>query len=60
MRSPCCFLIFCLGVLLYGGLGSTAYSLGYWGASRLRSFRGLVTAAKRVGRLERSPTAWRP
>ena len=24
-------LLFYLGVLLYGGLGSTAYSLGYWG-----------------------------
>ena len=28
-RSPCCFLIFYLGVLLYGGLSSTSYSLEY-------------------------------
>ncbi|MEM7060828.1 MAG: TRAP transporter small permease subunit [Pseudomonadota bacterium] len=53
-------LIFYLGVLLYGGLGSTAYSLGYWGDDPLAFFGGLVTGAEEVGRLERSATAFRP
>ena len=54
------FLIFYLGVLLYGALGSTAYSLGYWGKAPLEFFAGLITGAEEVGRLERSSTAWRP
>ena len=54
------FLIFYLGVLLYGALGSTAYSLGYWGSAPLEFFAGLVTGAEEVGRMERSSTAWRP
>lgn len=54
------FLIFYLGVLLYGALGSTAYSLGYWGTAPLEFFTGLITGAEEVGRLERSSTAWRP
>lgn len=54
------FLIFYLGVLLYGGLGSTAYSLGYWGTEPIAYFTGLITGAEEVGRLERSSTAWRP
>ena len=54
------FLIFYLGVLLYGGLGSTAYSLGYWGMEPLTFFAGLVTGSEEIGRLERSSTAWRP
>lgn len=54
------FLIFYLGVLLYGALGSTAYSLGYWGKAPLEFFTGLITGAEEVGRLERSSTAWRP
>lgn len=53
-------LIFYLGVLLYGGLGSTAYSLGYWGSEPVSFFAGLATGSEQVGRLERSPTAWRP
>ncbi len=53
-------LIFYLGVLLYGGLGSTAYSLGYWGDAPVSYFTGLVTGSEEIGRLERSPTAWRP
>ena len=53
-------LLFYLGVLLYGGLGSTAYSLGYWGSEPVSFFAGLVTGSEEVGRLERSPTAWRP
>lgn len=54
------FLIFYLGVLLYGALGSTAYSLGYWGDAPLSFFAGLLTGAEEVGRLEQSSTAWRP
>jgi len=53
-------LIFYLGVLLYGGLGSTAYSLGYWGDEPVSYFAGLAIGTEEVGRLERSPTAWRP
>jgi len=53
-------LLFYLGVLLYGALGSTAYSLGYWGDEPVSYFAGLVTGSEEVGRLERSPTAWRP
>lgn len=55
-----CFLIFYLGVLLYGAIGSTAYSLGYWQSEPLSFFAGLVTGSEDVGRLERSSSAWRP
>lgn len=54
------FLIFYLAVLLYGAIGSTAYSLGYWGSEPISFFAGLVTGSEEVGRLERSSTAWRP
>ena len=54
------FLIFYLAILLYGGLGSTAYSLGYWGDSPLAYFSGLITGSEEIGRIERSSTAWRP
>ena len=54
------FLIFYLGLLLYGALGSTAYSLGYWGTAPIEFFAGLLTGAEEVGRMERSSTAWRP
>jgi len=54
------FLIFYLSVMLYGGVSSTAYSLGYWGTEPFSFFSGLVTGAEEVGRMERSPTAWRP
>ncbi|UAB87470.1 TRAP transporter small permease subunit [Ruegeria sp. SCSIO 43209] len=53
-------LILYLGVLFYGGLGSTAYSLGYWGDEPVAYFTGLLTGSEEVGRLERSSTAWRP
>ena len=53
-------LLFYLGVLLWGGLSSTAYSLGYWGSNPLAFFTGLVTGAEEVGTLERSRTIWRP
>jgi len=54
------FLLFYLGVLLYGALGSTAYSLGYWGTAPVEFFAGLLTGSEEIGRLERSSTAWRP
>lgn len=54
------FLIFYLAVLLYGALGSTSYSLGYWGVEPVQFFLGLVTGTEEIGRLERSPSAWRP
>ena len=54
------FLIFYLGVLLYGALGSTAYSLGYWGSAPIEYFLGLLTGSEQIGRMERSSTAWRP
>ena len=62
-------LIFYLGVLLYGALASTAYSLGYFGSEPLvfywNLFLAFVTggpdgAGEMLGYLERSPTAWRP
>ena len=54
------FLIFYLVVLLMGALGSTAYSLGYWGDQPLAFFTGLITRSESIGRMERSSTAWRP
>ena len=54
------FLIFYLGVLLYGGLGSTAYSLGHYKDEPLQFFAELIVGSEDIGRLERSPTAWRP
>lgn len=54
------FLIFYICVLLYGALGSTAYSLGYWGKAPLEFFTGLITGTEQIGRLERSSSAWRP
>ena len=54
------FLIFYLGVLLYGALGSTSYSLGYWGTDPIAYFARLLSGTEEIGRLERSSTAWRP
>ena len=54
------FLIIYLGVLFYGGLGSTAYSLGYWGDTPFAFFWGLMTGTEEGGFMERSSTAWRP
>ncbi|PRX32652.1 TRAP-type mannitol/chloroaromatic compound transport system, small permease component [Meinhardsimonia xiamenensis] len=63
------FLLFYLAVLLYGAIGSTAYSLGYWGTEPFAFFRDLAmaflsggpeAAGEVIGRLERSSTAWRP
>ena len=58
--STVLLLIFYLGVLLYGGLGSTAYSFGYWGADPVAYFVGLLAGTEEIGRMERSSTAWRP
>ena len=62
-------LMFYLGILLYGGLSSMAYSLGYFG-KEFASFYGelifaFITggpkgAGEVIGFIERSPTAWRP
>lgn len=54
------FLLFYLGILLYGGLGSLAYSLGHYGDQPIQFLFGLLTGQESPGRLERSPTAWRP
>jgi TRAP-type mannitol/chloroaromatic compound transport system permease small subunit len=53
-------LIFYLGVLLYGAVGSTAYSLGYWGTQPFSFFGGLLTGTEEIGRMERSSSVWRP
>lgn len=63
------FLIFYLGVLLYGALGSTAYSLGYFGTEFMSFYGQLIwafitggpeAAGEVLGYIERSSTAWRP
>jgi TRAP-type mannitol/chloroaromatic compound transport system permease small subunit len=63
------FLIFFLVVLFWGGVGSTAYSLGYYGTEPFSFFKdlgvgfvtgGLDGASEIIGRMERSSTAWRP
>ena len=63
------FLLFYLGVLLYGAMGSMAYSLGYFGDQPLAFWcqflwaflsGGFDGAGEMLGYLERSPTAWRP
>ena len=53
-------LIFYLGVLLYGALASTAYSLGYYGSAPISFFAGLLGGTEEIGRMERSSSAWRP
>jgi len=54
-----CLLVYLL-VLLWGGLGSTAYSLGYFGSDAVGFLGGLITGAEEPGVLERSRTSWRP
>jgi len=54
------FLIFYLCVLIYGGVSSTAYSLGYWGTEPFSYFGGLLSGSEEIGRMERSSSAWRP
>ena len=54
-----CLLAY-LAVLLWGGLSSTAYSLGYFGSEPVGFFIDLASGEKSVGTLERSRTIWRP
>ncbi|EBA15744.1 TRAP-T family transporter, DctQ (4TMs) subunit [Roseobacter sp. SK209-2-6] len=63
------FLMFYLGVLFYGAVSSTAYSLGYFGLEPFAFFGELITilftegpttAGEKLGYLERSSTVWRP
>ncbi|QYX56299.1 TRAP transporter small permease subunit [Roseovarius sp. SCSIO 43702] len=63
------FLMFYLGVLFYGAVGSTAYSLGYFGTEPFSFFWDLLVtlvtdgadaAREKMGYMERSSTAWRP
>lgn len=53
-------LMFYLGILLYGCINSLAYSLGHYQGDPFGFFAGLLTGSEEIGRLERSPTAWRP
>lgn len=53
-------LMFYLGILLYGSINSLAYSLGHYQGDSIGFFAGLLTGSEEIGRLERSPTAWRP
>ena len=53
-------LLFYLGVLLYGGLGSLSYSLGHFKGEPFQFYLNLLTGSEEIGRLERSATAWRP
>ncbi|EPX79505.1 TRAP transporter small permease subunit [Salipiger mucosus] len=63
------FLLFYLGVLFYGAVSSTAYSLGYFGTEPFSFFGNLAwafvtggpdAAGELMGYLETSPSAWRP
>ncbi|MGI9393589.1 MAG: TRAP transporter small permease subunit [Boseongicola sp.] len=63
------FLIFYLVVLLWGGLSSTSYSLGDFRGEPISHIGSIIggfitggpeAASAELGRLERSPTAWRP
>ncbi|MEM7259448.1 MAG: TRAP transporter small permease subunit [Pseudomonadota bacterium] len=54
-----CLLVYLI-VLLWGALGSTAYSLGYFGSDAISFFIGLATGSESPGTLERSRTIWRP
>ena len=53
-------LIAYLVVMLWGGISSTAYSLGYFGSDPFAFFAGLVTGNENIGTLERSRTIWHP
>ncbi len=54
-----CLLVY-LGVLLWGALGSTAYSLGYFGSDPFSFLTGILTGTEEPGTMERSRTIWRP
>ena len=62
-------LIFYLGVLFYGAISSSAYSLGYFGDTPFVFFKDHFVAfltggpsgvGDMTGFLERNPSAWRP
>nr|WP_308916691.1 TRAP transporter small permease subunit [Jannaschia sp. LMIT008] len=53
-------LTFYLGVLLYGGLASLAYSVGYFGTEPVGFLAGLVAGTSETAFLERSSSPWRP
>jgi len=62
-------LIFYLGIMVFGAVGSTAYSLGYFGDAPFAFFGDLLHAFvtggvdavhEKLGFIERSPTSWRP
>ena len=57
--SVICLIVY-LGVLLWGAVGSTAYSLGYFGSEPFSFFAGLAIGSEDVGTLERSRTIFRP
>ena len=63
------FLIVYLGILLYGAVASTAYSLGHFRGEPFAFFGALFgalvtggpeAASAEMGHLERSASAWRP
>ncbi|MDJ1008382.1 MAG: TRAP transporter small permease subunit [Paracoccaceae bacterium] len=63
------FLIFYLGVLLWGGLSSASYSLGDFRGEPVQFFGRIIgafftggptAAAEEIGFLEQSATSWRP
>lgn len=63
------FLMVYLGILFYGAVYSTAYSLGYFGTEPFAFFWDLLitlvtegpsAAGDNMGHMERSSTAWRP
>lgn len=53
-------LMFYLGVLLWGGLSSLAYSFGHFSGNPVGFFIDVATGEKDFGTLERSRTIWRP
>ncbi len=63
------FLIFYLIILLWGGISSTAYSLGDFSGEPFSFFASLIgafftggpdAALAEMGHMERSPSVWRP
>lgn len=54
-----CLLVY-LAVMLWGAIGSTAYSLGYFGSEPFAFFFGLLNGTEEPGSMERSRSIWRP
>ena len=57
--SVICLIVY-LVIMLWGGLSSTAYSLGHFGGDPFGFFWGLITGEQSFGTMERSRTIWRP